>query len=354
MILDGPVDTLWIESMNTVLDDNKVLTLLNGDRISLPPQMGLVFEVEDLAVASPATVSRAGMIYIDANDLGWRPYIEGWIMRIKDPGVQEVLMDLVEKWLNRLFKARQNNCRELVKCLDINIVQSLTKLMDAFMKNEKAIAIDAPEKTELYWALLEKWWCFALIWSFGATVNEDGRKVIDYFMRDIESMFPHSNTVYDYYINTEKNEWSSWEDKINATVWKPNANMPYHKMLVPTIDSARNRYILQALINSKIQTLVVGNTGTGKTAVINGILQDFDDTMTSMNIVFSAQTTSLKTQEQIENRLVRRSKNKMVTDGKRLVIFIDDLNMPRKDKFGSQPALEIIRQWIDYEGWYDR
>ena len=43
MILDGPVDTLWIESMNTVLDDNKVLTLLNGDRISLPPQVGLVF-----------------------------------------------------------------------------------------------------------------------------------------------------------------------------------------------------------------------------------------------------------------------------------------------------------------------
>lgn len=84
MILDGPVDTLWIESMNTVLDDNKVLTLLNGDRISLTSQVGLVFEVQDLAVASPATVSRAGMIYLDINDLGWRPLLESWIDQVKD------------------------------------------------------------------------------------------------------------------------------------------------------------------------------------------------------------------------------------------------------------------------------
>lgn len=88
MILDGPVDTLWIESMNTVLDDNKVLTLLNGDRISLPPQVGLVFEVEDLAVASPATVSRAGMIFVNLSDLGWKPFIQSWVLKIKDESIQ--------------------------------------------------------------------------------------------------------------------------------------------------------------------------------------------------------------------------------------------------------------------------
>ncbi len=106
MILDGPVDTLWIESMNTVLDDNKVLTLLNSDRISLPPQVGLVFEVEDLSVASPATVSRAGMIYVDSSDLGWRPFIEAWIEKTKNEEIIDTLQGLVEKYFVKLFKTR--------------------------------------------------------------------------------------------------------------------------------------------------------------------------------------------------------------------------------------------------------
>ena len=71
MVLDGPVDTLWIESMNSVLDDNKLLTLNNGDRIALTGNVRLLFEVQDLSVASPATVSRAGMIYMDVEELGW-------------------------------------------------------------------------------------------------------------------------------------------------------------------------------------------------------------------------------------------------------------------------------------------
>ena len=79
MILDGPIDTLWIETLNSVLDDNKLLTLTNGDRIGLTPNVKLLFEVENLDVASPATVSRAGMIYLDMDELGWEPYVTMWI-----------------------------------------------------------------------------------------------------------------------------------------------------------------------------------------------------------------------------------------------------------------------------------
>jgi len=70
MVLDGPIDPMWIENINTVLDDNRVLTLANSDRIAMPVSMRLLFEVGALSNASPATVSRVGVIYFASNTLG--------------------------------------------------------------------------------------------------------------------------------------------------------------------------------------------------------------------------------------------------------------------------------------------
>jgi dynein heavy chain len=68
--------------MNTVLDDNMTLCLANGQRIKLRHQMRMLFEVQDLSVASPATVSRCGMVYMTPEELGWKPYVRSWIPRI--------------------------------------------------------------------------------------------------------------------------------------------------------------------------------------------------------------------------------------------------------------------------------
>jgi dynein heavy chain len=81
VVFDGPVDAKWIENMNTVLDDNMMLCLANSERIKLKKEMRMLFEVQDLAYASPATVSRCGMVYIKKETIGWKPYVKSWIKR---------------------------------------------------------------------------------------------------------------------------------------------------------------------------------------------------------------------------------------------------------------------------------
>lgn len=83
IVLDGDLDANWIESMNSVMDDNKILTLASNERIKLQPNMRLLFEFRDLKFATPATVSRAGILFIsDASGYQWKAYFEAWIENV--------------------------------------------------------------------------------------------------------------------------------------------------------------------------------------------------------------------------------------------------------------------------------
>jgi dynein heavy chain len=83
IILDGDLDANWIESMNSVMDDNKLLTLASNERIPLKGHMKLIFEIRDLKFATPATVSRAGILFIsDTAGSQWRSYVKSWIAQL--------------------------------------------------------------------------------------------------------------------------------------------------------------------------------------------------------------------------------------------------------------------------------
>ena len=112
IVFDGPVDALWIENMNTVLDDNMTLCLANGQRIKLRPQMRMLFEVQDLAVASPATVSRCGMVYMTPEDLGWRPFVKTWIALTYTE--EELISNEQKEYLYSLFETAIDPAFELI------------------------------------------------------------------------------------------------------------------------------------------------------------------------------------------------------------------------------------------------
>lgn len=76
--MDGDIDPEWIEAMNTVMDDNKMLTLASNERIAMTPSMRMILEIEDMRNATPATASRGGCLCINESDIGYLPYLNIW------------------------------------------------------------------------------------------------------------------------------------------------------------------------------------------------------------------------------------------------------------------------------------
>lgn len=110
---DGPLDAAWIENMNTVLDDNRMLCLANLERIMLTPYVHMVFEVQDLAPASPATVSRCGIVYIDPDEIKWLPYVRSWLSKLDvslpDEG-HAYIENLFSTYVEAAFDFVKKNC----------------------------------------------------------------------------------------------------------------------------------------------------------------------------------------------------------------------------------------------------
>ncbi|XP_063098619.1 dynein axonemal heavy chain 2 isoform X4 [Cavia porcellus] len=212
-----------------------------------------------------------------------------------------------------------------------------------------------PADSESYSATVEMIFVFSMIWSVCASVDEDGRKKIDSYLREIEGSFPNKDTVYEYFVDPKMRSWTSFEETLPKS-WRYTPNTPFYKIMVPTVDTVRYKYLVNTLVDSHNPVLLVGPVGTGKTSIAQSVLQSLPSSQWSvLTVNMSAQTTSNNVQSIIESRVEKRTKSVYVPfGGKSMITFMDELNMPAKDTFGSQPPLELIRLWIDYGFWYDR
>ncbi|XP_029289697.1 LOW QUALITY PROTEIN: dynein heavy chain 6, axonemal [Cottoperca gobio] len=361
VICDGPVDALWIENMNTVLDDNKMLCLANSERIKLTPSIHMVFEVQDLAVASPATVSRCGMVYIDPNELKWMPYVQTWISnlgaKLPDP-VQTYLLELFEQYVEKGLQFVLKRCTQAIRQVDISKVTTLCSLLEALLlgKGGPHLQMDSNHLN----SILCQTFIFCYLWAVGGNLTSSHWDAFDTFVRqqfegNNNSKLPKNVTLWSVYMNFNHKRLEPWEAIIPP--FKYNSEQPFFEMLVPTTDTVRYGYLMEKLLSVRRSVLFTGSTGVGKSVVARGLLNRIQEQVGYLPVYinFSAQTSSARTQEIIESKLEKKRKNILGAPGnKKLLVFVDDLNMPKLDSYGSQPPIELLRQFQDFSGFYDR
>ncbi|XP_037661714.1 dynein heavy chain 14, axonemal [Choloepus didactylus] len=138
IVLDGPVDTLWVENLNSVLDDTRTLCLANSERIALTDKIRMIFEVDSLSQASPATVSRCAMVYMDPVDLGWEPYVKSWLFKTSKI-MSQTGVDCLEFMIKRSVRdglqfLKKHQKFQPFPVQDITIVITLCRILDAFFE----------------------------------------------------------------------------------------------------------------------------------------------------------------------------------------------------------------------------
>ncbi|KAI9224248.1 dynein heavy chain and region D6 of dynein motor-domain-containing protein [Blastocladiella britannica] len=360
-VFDGPVDALWIENLNTVLDDNKLLCLTNGERIKLNNSIRMIFEVMDLAVASPATVSRCGMVYMDPANLGWRPYVKRWMATVASlylkPEQGDYLNQLFEHAVDEgLYFVRKQ--KELIPTVNLNLVISLCRLLTTFLVETDIKAMSENDtKTIVGYIFI-----FCFTWSIGGNIHESCHDAFDTFARElfergptVDCPVPGGMTIFSFFVHIKQRILVPWEDSVSTFQYQ--STMPYFEIMVPTVDTLRFQFLTERLLQHSFPTLLTGTTGVGKSVIVQELIARTSKTKDyiPINLNFSAQTTSAMTQQYLELKLEKKKKNTMgAPTGSRIVIFVDDLNMPKQDTYGAQPPIELLRQFLDSGGFYDR
>ncbi|XP_054988433.1 dynein axonemal heavy chain 17 [Sorex araneus] len=353
IVLDGDIDPMWIESLNTVMDDNKVLTLASNERIPLNRTMRLVFEISHLRTATPATVSRAGILYINPADLGWNPVVSSWIERRKVQSEKANLMILFDKYLPTCLDKVRVSFKRITPVPEITTIQTLLYLLECLLTDTSAPPDSPKELYELYFV-------FACFWAFGGAMFQD--QLVDHrvefsrwWVNEFKSVkFPSQGSMFDYYIDPETRKFLPWTDKVPNFELDPD--IPLQASLVHTTETIRIRYFMDLLMGKAWPVMLVGNAGTGKSVLMGDKLSSLNpDEYLVQAVPFNFYTTSAMLQGVLEKPLEKKSGRNYGPPGtKKLIYFIDDMNMPEVDKYGTVAPHTLIRQHMDHRHWYDR
>ena len=357
LLLDGPVDTIWIESLNSVLDDNKTLTLANGDRIPMSPDCKIVFEPDNVDNASPATVSRNGMVYMSSSGLEWRPIFQGWILHMlaeKKISQQEsdMLLSIFDETFIHLYRYVSLNLEPKMKLMECNYISQTCHLLEGLIPPKE-------DNSTLPKSYIEHLYIYSVMWSVGALLELDDRSKMEKWARDntqldLPKCPPDSgDTIFEFMVNKDGN-WEHWSNLVEEYVY-PTDNVPqYASILVPNVDNVRIDFLIHTIAKQAKGVLLIGEQGTAKTVIFKGYMSKYNiEEHLSKSLNFSSATTPLHFQRAVESYIDKRVGTTYGPPaGKKMTVFIDDVNMPRINEWGDQETNEIVRQTMEMKGFY--
>lgn len=352
IVLDGDIDPMWIESLNTLMDDNKILTLASNERIALTKEMRLLFEIASLKTATPATVSRAGILYINSQDLGWNPFVASWIeSRPSQEGVMLTL--LFDRYIPTLLNVMSIKFKTITPIPEIAMLQMTCHLLECLLTPQNLPQDSPKEWYEIYFV-------FAVIWGFGATLFKDqlvdGRNEFSkWWLNEFQVVrFPtEAGNIFSYFVDPVTKAFTPWTELVPA--YELDTEIPLQSVLVGTSETAALRYFMDMLIQAKHPVMLIGPAGTGKTVMVSDKLNSLSLNYLVTDVPLNYYTTSEMLQNVLEKPLEKKAgRNFGPVGNKTMIYFVDDLNMPLVDTYGTVQAHTLIRQYMDYRHWYDR
>ena len=395
IIFDGDVDPEWAENLNSVLDDNKLLTLPHGDRLQIPPNVRIMFEVESLKYATLATVSRCGMVWFSEDIVTIDMMFSHYLKRLKQNNFDDSMNYLANQSGALLeFDNSKNdyNIKVRTKASDSikmffepnNLVQralEASESMPHVMEFSRIRVIESmfallrkgttniieyndnhsefPMNDDQIFSYMSKWLIVSIIWGLGGSLSLGNRTKFSEKLREFTSdiEFPNDPNfqMIDYYVNIGENRWNPWKARV------PNTDIESEKVsdadvVIPTVDTVRHQEILKSWISEHRPFILCGPPGSGKTMTLMAtlkILTDFE--MVFIN--FSSSTTPdliLKTFDHYceyiksSNGTILRPK----LSNKYLVIFCDEINLPEMDKYSTQVVITFLREITEQNGFW--
>ena len=397
IIFDGDVDPEWVENLNSVLDDNKLLTLPNGERLSIPPNVRIMFEVQDLKFATLATVSRCGMIWFSEDVLSTEMIFENFFSRLRNIALEDTEDDFptygkkrVDNELNQTealnpslqtqqdfanilqqyftsdglvvraleFASKQEHIMDFTRLRALSSLFSMLNQSCRNILNYNHNHPDFPMQHDLLERYIPRSLVYGLLWSFAGDAKLKVRSDLGDFIRSITTIpLPPPGSglpIIDYEV-TFNGEWSLWQNKV------PQIEVETHKVaapdvVVPTVDTVRHESLLNTWLAEHKPLVLCGPPGSGKTMTLFSSLRSLPD-MEVVGLNFSSATTPellLKTFDHYCE--YRKTPNGVVLSpiqiGKWLILFCDEINLPLVDKYGTIRVISFLRQVVEYGGFY--